>query len=63
MGTTRMSASPNTGVVDANCRVYGVDNLYLSSSSVFPCVGFGNPMMTHVALAHRLADHLKGIGA
>ena len=58
MGTTRMSDSPRTGVVDSNCRVYGLDNLYVAGSSVFPTGGYANPTLTLVALAVRLADHL-----
>ena len=59
MGTTRMSDDPRSGVVDADCRVHGVDNLYIAGSSVFPTGGFVNPTLTLVALAHRLADHLR----
>ncbi|MGH1345096.1 MAG: GMC oxidoreductase [Nannocystales bacterium] len=58
MGTTRMSESAATGVVDANSRVHGIDNLFVAGSSVFPTGGFANPTLTIVALAHRLADHL-----
>ena len=58
-GTTRMSASPKTGVVDANCKVHSVDNLYIASSSVFPTASWVNPTLTIVALAIRLADHVK----
>ena len=58
MGTTRMSDSPRTGVVDAQCRVHGVSNLYIAGSSVFPGAGFANPTLTIVALALRLADEL-----
>ncbi len=58
MGTTRMSASPSSGVVDRDCRVHGVANLYVAGSSVFPNVGYANPTLTIVALALRLADHL-----
>ena len=36
MGTTRMSADPTRGVVDTECRVHGVDNLYIGSTSVLP---------------------------
>ena len=60
MGTTRMSESSTTGVVDANCRVHSVDNLYVAGSGVFPTAGHANPTLTIVALALRLADHLKG---
>jgi len=61
MGTTRMSSDPKHGVVDANCRVHGVDNLFIAGSSVFSTSGFANPTLTIVALAARLSDHLKDI--
>jgi choline dehydrogenase-like flavoprotein len=56
LGTTRMSAGPRDGVVDPECRVHGVDNLYVASTSVFPTGGFANPTLTLVALAARIAD-------
>lgn len=59
MGTTKMGAQPDQGVVDENCRLYNVENLYIAGSSVFPTVGYANPTLTIVALAHRLADHLR----
>ncbi len=59
MGTTRMHVDPTQGVVDENCRVHGVANLYVAGSSVFPTGGAANPTLTIVALALRLADHLK----
>jgi choline dehydrogenase-like flavoprotein len=59
IGTTRMSSSERTGVVDANCRVHGTRNLYVAGSSVFPTSGSANPTLTIVALAVRLAEHLK----
>jgi choline dehydrogenase-like flavoprotein len=58
MGTTRMHEDPRQGVVDRNCRVHGVDNLYVAGSSVFPTSGSANPTLTLVALTLRLADHL-----
>jgi choline dehydrogenase-like flavoprotein len=58
MGTTRMHPDPRHGVVDADCRVHGIANLYLAGSSVFPTSGYANPTLTLVALAVRLADHL-----
>jgi choline dehydrogenase-like flavoprotein len=60
LGTTRMHADPARGVVDPDCRVHGVTNLYVAGSSVFPTFGCSNPTLTLVALALRLADHLKG---
>ena len=43
-------------VVDRNCRVHGIDNLYIAGSSVFPTSGYVNPTLTIVALALRLSD-------
>ena len=59
LGTTKMSNHPSVGVVDKNCRVHGMNNLYIAGSSVFPTGGHANPTVTIVALALRLADHLK----
>lgn len=59
MGTTRMGNSPQTSVVDAQCRVHGYDNLYIGSSSVFPTGGFSNPTLTIIALCLRLSDEIK----
>lgn len=59
MGTTRMSAAPTEGVVDNQCRVHSVDNLFLAGSSVFPTGGHANPTFPLVQLAIRLADHLR----
>jgi choline dehydrogenase-like flavoprotein len=58
-GTTRMSDSPSTGVVDKDGRVHGLANLYVCGSSTFPTVGHANPTLTIVALAARLANHLR----
>jgi choline dehydrogenase-like flavoprotein len=51
-GTTRMASSPDQGVVDADCKVFGL----------FPTAGSLNPTFTIVALTLRLADHLDGSG-
>lgn len=60
MGTTRMHADPRRGVVDPDCRVHGMENLYVAGASVFPTGGAASPTYSIVALAIRLADHLKG---
>jgi choline dehydrogenase-like flavoprotein len=60
MGTARMHEDARQGVVDADCKVHGVDNLYVASSAVFPTGGFANPTLTIVALAIRLGEHLRG---
>ena len=59
MGALRMSASSNDGIVDINSRLHRVANLYIAGSAVFPTGGYANPTLTIVALALRLADHLK----
>jgi len=59
IGTTRMHHDPTRGVVDEQCRVHSTSNLYVAGSSVFPTGGWAPPTLTIVALAVRLADHLK----
>jgi choline dehydrogenase-like flavoprotein len=59
LGTTRMHLNPRQGVVDPNCQVHGVNNLFIAGSSVFPTGGYANPTLTIVALAIRLADKIK----
>ncbi|MDQ4035943.1 MAG: GMC family oxidoreductase [Chloroflexota bacterium] len=59
MGTTRMHGDSQHGVVDRDCRVHGMRNLYIAGSSVFPTAGSATPTMTIVALALRLAAHLQ----
>ncbi|MPZ50704.1 MAG: hypothetical protein GEU75_15635 [Dehalococcoidia bacterium] len=59
IGTTRMHDDPKHGVVDASCRVHGIDNLYMAGSSVFPTSGGVTVTLSIMALALRLADHLK----
>jgi choline dehydrogenase-like flavoprotein len=61
MGTTRMNDDPKRGVVDRNCQVHGISNLFIAGSSVFPTAGSGTPTMLLVSLALRLADHIKGL--
>jgi choline dehydrogenase-like flavoprotein len=59
IGATRMSKDPHDGVVNEDCRCHGVNNLYFAGCSVFPTGGHANPTLTIVALAVRLADHLR----
>lgn len=61
MGTTRMGDDPKTSVVDANCRIHGLDNCYISGPSTFPSYGYANPFLTIAALSLRLADRLAGL--
>ena len=61
MGTTRMATDPRRGVVDTDCRVFGTENLYVVSSSVFPTGPTYSPTFTILALARRLVDHLAQV--
>jgi len=61
LGMTRMHVDPKRGVVDPNCRVHGISNLFIAGGSVFPTEGNASPTLTIVALALRLADHLKSL--
>jgi len=63
IGTTRMSEHARSGVVDTTCRVHGIGNLYVAGSSLFPTSGAAPPTLTIVALAVRLASHLKRLHA
>lgn len=61
LGATRMSSSPATGTVDAQCRVHQLANLHVCGASVMPTGGHANPTFTIVALALRLADRVGGL--
>lgn len=58
IGTTRMGTQPETSVVDPNGKIHDIDNLYISSASVFPTSSQANPTLTIVAMSLRLADHI-----
>ncbi len=58
VGTVRMDPSPVAGVVDSDCRVHGIENLWVAGSAVLPSSGQANPTFVAVALAIRLARHL-----
>jgi hypothetical protein len=59
MGTARMASTPRSGMVGPDCAVFGLPNLFIASSAVFPTSGYANPTLTIVALAIRLAKHIK----
>ena len=59
MCTTRMSSSPRSGVVDRNCRLHEVPNLFVGGSSTFASGGYANPTFTIIQLCLRLAKHLS----
>ena len=57
-GTCRMGDDPRTSVVDAWGRVHGHDNLLVADASLHVTNGGFNPVLTIMALAFRVADHL-----
>ncbi len=59
LGTTRMSSDPKKGVVDANCKIHGISNMFVAGASCYPTGGAVNPTLTCVAISLRLADHVK----
>lgn len=59
IGTARMGSDPRDSVVDGNCRVHGIDNLFVASAATFPSSSQANPTLTVVALSLRLAAHLR----
>ena len=60
-GTTRMGNNELTSVVDKDCCVHGMHNLYIAGSSVFPTSSHANPTQMIVALSIRLADTIKRV--
>ncbi len=59
MATARMAETERGGVVDSDCRVFSIPNLYVAGTAVFPVGGNANPMILLLALARRLARHLE----
>jgi len=59
LGTARMGTSPSDSVVNANCQLHETDNVYVVGAAVFPTSSQANPTLTIVALALRLAAHLR----
>lgn len=57
-GTTRIADNSEDGVVNRDLKVFGTDNVYVCSSSVFPTSGQANPTFFLGAFAVRLANHL-----
>jgi choline dehydrogenase-like flavoprotein len=55
-GTLRFGTDPRHAVADADCRVFGVPNLFIADGSVLPTsLGVG-PALTIIANALRVAD-------
>ncbi len=59
LATCRMGTDPSNSVVDENCKVWGMDNLYVIDASVMPSGGSVNPSLTIAALALKASEALK----
>ena len=59
MGGTRIGFNYKDSVVDTNLKLHGLNNLYVSGSSVFPSSGYANPTYTIVKLSLRLAEKIS----
>ncbi|MDQ2707665.1 MAG: GMC family oxidoreductase [Actinomycetota bacterium] len=59
IGGARMGSTPESSVVDADHRVWGVPNVFIADGSVCPTQGSANPALTIMALASRLAERLS----
>ena len=57
-GTLRFGNDPATSVLDTNCKVHELDNLYVVDSSFFPSSGAVNPSLTIIANAIRVGEYL-----
>ena len=60
LGTARAHADPARGVVDGDLRLHGAENVYVADGSAVPSALGVNPQITIMALATRLAFHLRG---
>jgi choline dehydrogenase-like flavoprotein len=58
MGGCIMSQSPADGIVDKNLKIWGIQNMFVSSCAVFPTSSHSNPTLTLLALSERLANYL-----
>ncbi|HEX5008058.1 MAG TPA: GMC family oxidoreductase [Hyphomonadaceae bacterium] len=58
IGGTIMGAKSSASVVDLQCRVHGLNNMWVASSSVFPTSGQANPTLTIIAMGCRVAEQV-----
>lgn len=57
-GTCRMGADPKTSVVDEDCRLHDMENVYVMDASTHVTNGGFNPVLTIFANAYRASDNL-----
>jgi choline dehydrogenase-like flavoprotein len=61
VGTCRFGSDPKTSVLNPWCRAWDVQNLYVVDASFFPSSGAMNPALTIMAMALRVAEHIRGL--
>lgn len=61
LGGARFGASRSTSSLDPNCRIWDMDNLYVTDGSFMPTSGGANPTLTIQANSFRVADFLKTV--
>jgi choline dehydrogenase-like flavoprotein len=60
IGGARMGASPDDSVCDADHRIWGVRNVFVTDGSALPTQGAANPALTIMAESSRVAAVLAG---
>ena len=58
-GTMRFGADPNSSVLDLNCKLHELDNVYVADASFFVSSTAVNPTLTIIANALRVANHIE----
>ena len=59
-GTARFGTDPTTSVLDLNCKMHDLENVYVVDGSFFPSSGAVNPGLTIAANALRVGEVLLG---
>ena len=57
-GTARMGKDPKKSVVDANCKVHDIDNVFVTDGAVFVTQGCYEPTLTIMAISARAGEHI-----
>lgn len=58
-GTLKFGDNPKESVLDTDCKMHDLDNLYVTDSSFFPSSSAVNPALTIIANSLRIAEILK----